>query len=191
MEWHAAHETPRAARTAGSSRCRRTPRRAPATTGAPDTVLAGGVVAWRDVGFEELQARSWRGNPMRPSPERPEDHQTQGPSGTYNERARTTNALEDDPQADPAPERRHAGEGMIDPEAAPVMSAGCRAHKRALGTLGHPGHDAEREKQDPCAQRTRRESHPRGKRHVDQPSDPHRPRRTDPIGQRAAGERGR
>src|SRR6266446_10763832 len=102
-------------------------------TGAPGTGPADGLVAW-DVGFEGLQGggRSWRGNPMRPGPERPEDHQTQGPSGTYNERGRTAHALEDDPQPDPAAERRRAGEGVIDAEAAPVMSAGRRADQRAL-----------------------------------------------------------
>src|SRR6266550_311275 len=126
MEWHAARERPRATRTAGWSRCRRTPRPTPAMTGAPGTGPVDGL-AWRsDVGFEELQGRSWRGNPMQAHPERPEDHQTQSAYGTYKERRRPIRALEHETQRDPADQRRPTRQSVVDAEPAATMTAGCR-----------------------------------------------------------------
>src|SRR5882762_10730089 len=112
---------PPAARTAGSSRCRRTRRPTPAMTAARGTGPVDGL-AWRsDVGFEELQGRSSRGNPMQAHPERPEDHQTQSAYGTYKERRRPIRALEHKTQPNPADQRRPPRQRVVDAEPAATM----------------------------------------------------------------------
>src|SRR6266550_5485694 len=142
MEWHAARERPRATRTAGSSRCRRTPRPTPAMTGAPGTCPVDGL-AWRsDVGFEELQGRSWRGNPMQAHPERPEDHQTQSPYGTYKERCRPIRALKNEAKGNPADQGRDPRQRVIAAEPAPMTPTSRGCHERAFGTLRQSGDDA-------------------------------------------------
>src|SRR5438445_13777604 len=139
---------PPAARTAGWSRCRRTPRRAPARTGARGTALADGV-AWRSDGdFEEREGRSWRGNPKRAAPERPEDHQTQGASSTYEKRRRPTDALKNQAQRDSANQRRHTRKRMIDAKPTTAMTSRCRSYERALGTSCQTGHHPDGKEQE-------------------------------------------
>src|SRR5438477_11077506 len=114
---------PPARRTAGWFRCHRTPRRAPARTGARGTALAD-ELAWRSDGdFVARQGRSWRGNPMRAGPERPEEHQTQGASGTYEKRRRPADALKDQPQRDATCQRRYTRQRVIDAEPATPMTS--------------------------------------------------------------------
>src|SRR6266550_8807281 len=123
-------------------------------TGAPST---GPVdeLAWRsDVGFEELQGRSWRGNPMQAHPERPEDDQTQSANRTYKERRRPIHALKNEAKGNPADQGRDPRQRVIDAKPAPMTPTSRGCHERAFGTLRQSGDDAHGEKQHPGSERS-------------------------------------